>query len=203
MPQGKGGGPKPGFKSHATRKREADEDDPNASKRQARKANFFTPRVNQDRHSELEALEAVAAAPPQDEEDTAMRDAGVFTGLRVFMHEGIGPGKLYSAQQCSQMWEADGLCPETSFLLKQAGSTLPPSHPARVRAEGGGARLICGESHRAANLAAAQTKRQAKEDAKAAQKDAADKKRAVICSCCCQSQNVSSLHACICAREQI
>ena len=79
MPQGKGGGPKPGYKSHATRKREADADDPTGTKRQTRKANFFTPRVIQDRHSELEALEAVADAPSQDEEDTAMRDDDVDT----------------------------------------------------------------------------------------------------------------------------
>ena len=79
MPQGEGGGPKPGYKSLVTRKREADADDPTGLKRQAIKANFFTPRVIQDRHSELEALEAVADAPSQDEEDTTMRDDDVDT----------------------------------------------------------------------------------------------------------------------------
>jgi len=107
---------------------------------------------------------------------------GVFTGLRVWMHEGIGPGKLYPAEQCNGMWEEDGLCKDTSFELKQAGSTLPQSHPARIRAEGSGARVIRGEVHRVADDEAAKSKQQRKLDGIAARESSAALQRSAACA---------------------
>ena len=81
-------------------------------------------------------------------------EGGVFKGLRVWAHEGIGGGKYFSVEACQEMWEEDGLLTkEMTGELRDAASTLPANHPARLRASGDGARLIRGDEHKASDEA--------------------------------------------------
>ena len=79
-------------------------------------------------------------------------DNNIFVGLRVFTHEGIGDGKIYSASECTAMWEEEGglteeMCGETT----SAESQLPQGDIARDRAAGCGARLLKGSAHKVAD----------------------------------------------------
>ena len=101
-----------------------------------------------------------------------------FVGMRVWAHEGIGPGKWYDAAACADMWEDDGvLTKDLTGELREANSTLEPGHAARLRAEGNGVRLICSDSHRADNEAAAAGKRQERLAGKQLKVDEANVKR--------------------------
>ena len=95
----------------------------------------------------------------------------VFVGLRVFCHEGIGPGKFFTAEQCKEMWLEDGGLSEDLFgEMRQATSKLDEGHAARERAAGSGSRLLRGEEHKQLDLAATRDKK-AKTDAGKAEKE--------------------------------
>ena len=72
-----------------------------------------------------------------------------FVGMRVFFHEGIGCGKVYTAKDCeSMLLHQEGLNEVTVGELRKATSTLPEGDVARERAAGQGARLLRGEEHK-------------------------------------------------------
>jgi len=104
-------------------------------------------------------------------------EEGMFEGLRVWAHEGIGGGKFFTADACSEMWEDEGLTKEMVGELRHAESTLPPGHAARIRASGHGARMIRGDEHKADDEAAAEYKRQRQRDAKILKEEEARLKR--------------------------
>ena len=69
--------------------------------------------------------------------------------MRVFGHEGIGCGKLYTAKDCdSMLLQDEGLNEATVGELRMATSTLREGDVARERAEGQVARLLRGEEHK-------------------------------------------------------
>ena len=76
-------------------------------------------------------------------------EAGVFEGMRVFFHEGIGCGKFYTGKDCeSMLLQHEGLNEATVGELRMATSTLQEGDVARERAAGQGARLLRGEEHK-------------------------------------------------------
>jgi len=116
-----------------------------------------------------------------------------FEGMRVWGHEGIGPGKWFSAEECGGMWEDDGLLTkDLTGELQEATSTLEPGHVARVRAEGQGARLIYSDDHRAENEASAAAQREVKlasktskaEQALLAREEALSESKVHVCEHC-------------------
>ena len=76
-------------------------------------------------------------------------EADDFVGMRVFFHEGIGCGKVYTAKDCdSMLLQEEGLNEATVGELRMATSTLQEGDVARERAAGQGARLLRGEEHK-------------------------------------------------------
>jgi hypothetical protein len=76
-------------------------------------------------------------------------EAGVFEGMRVFFHEGIGCGKFYTAKDCeSMLLQHEGLNEATVGELRMATSTLQEGDVPRERAAGQGARLLRGAEHK-------------------------------------------------------
>ena len=62
-------------------------------------------------------------------------EAGVFEGMRVFFHEGIGCGKFYTGKDCeSMLLQHEGLNEATVGELRMATSTLQEGDVARERA---------------------------------------------------------------------
>jgi hypothetical protein len=60
-------------------------------------------------------------------------EAGVFEGMRVFFHQGIGCGKFYTAKDCdSMLLQNEGLNEATVGELRMATSTLQEGAVARV-----------------------------------------------------------------------
>jgi hypothetical protein len=81
-------------------------------------------------------------------------EAGVFEGMRVFFHEGIGCGKFYTAKDCeSMLLQHEGLNEATVGELRMATSTLQEGDVARERAAGQGARLLRGAEHKDSDAA--------------------------------------------------
>jgi hypothetical protein len=101
-------------------------------------------------------------------------EADDFVGMRVFFHEGIGCGKVYTAKDCESMsLHQEGLNEVTVGELRMATSTLPEGDVARERAAGQGARLVRGEEHKHFDAGVRLQKEVKKNDVKAQQEEAA------------------------------
>jgi hypothetical protein len=94
-------------------------------------------------------------------------ETGVFEGIRVFFHQGIGCGKFYSAKDCdSMLLQNEGLNEATVGELRMVTSTLQEGAVARDRAAGHGARLLRGEEHKDCDAAVRLQKEVEKNDLK-------------------------------------
>ena len=100
-------------------------------------------------------------------------EADVFVGMRVFFHEGIGCGKLYTTKDCdSMLLQDEGLDETTVGELRMATSTLQAGDVARERAAGQGARLLRGEEHKDFDAGVRLQKEVKKNDVKAQKEQA-------------------------------
>jgi hypothetical protein len=105
-------------------------------------------------------------------------EANVFVGMRVFFHEGIGCGKVYTVKDCeSMLLQNVGLNEATVGELRMATSTLQEGDVARQRTAGQGARLLRGEEHKDFDAGVRLQKEVKKNDLKA-QKDETAKEAA-------------------------
>jgi hypothetical protein len=94
-------------------------------------------------------------------------EGDVFVGIRVFGHEGIGCGKLYTVKDCdSLLLQDEGLNETTVGELRMVTSTLQEDDVARERASGQGPRLLRGEEHKDVDVVVGLEKQVKKNDVK-------------------------------------
>ncbi len=75
--------------------------------------------------------------------------ADVFVGMRVFFHEGIGCGKVYTTKHCdSMLLQNEWLNEVTVGDLRMTTSTLQEGDVARERVAGQGTILLRGKEHK-------------------------------------------------------
>jgi hypothetical protein len=97
-----------------------------------------------------------------------------FVAMRVFFHEGIGCGKVYTAKDCdSMLLDQEGLNEVTVGELKMETSTLQEGDVARERASGQGARLVRGEEDKHFDAGVRLQKEVKKNDLKAQREETA------------------------------
>lgn len=91
---------------------------------------------------------------------------GKFEGLRAHAHEGLGEGKLFTAQDCARMWKEEGLSKTLEPVLREATGGLERENDAQ-------ARLLRGEEHKLLDSEKSKCKRAQKAEKKASRESEA------------------------------
>jgi hypothetical protein len=103
-------------------------------------------------------------------------ETGVFEGIRVFFHEGIGCGKFYTTKDCeSMLLQHEGLNEVTVGELRMVTSTFQEGDVVRERVAGQGSRLLRGTEHKDYDAAFSLEKEVKKNDLKVQKEETAER----------------------------